>query len=156
MKEYTELGRQFNIDFEINCETFSSSSRKRSISKEILSVILYASDLSGYTKKFDLSCQWSHLINQEFKNQYEEEKMLKIRPTNHFKILCDKSLFNANEANILSLVVLPLYKSIYKFERNFCRGTAKLRRDRKTNEICSSEEGNIYSQLLNIITLYRN
>ena len=86
---------------------------------------------------------WSQLINQEFKVQYIEEKTKGFSVTEHFKILLDESLFNANESNILSLVILPLYKSIYKFERNFCKGTTRLRKDKKLKTICSSAEGNI-------------
>lgn len=84
---------------------------------------------------------WSQLINEEFKVQYIDERTNNYPVTEHFKILLDESLFHANETNILSLVVLPIYKSIYKLERNFCKGTTRLRKDKKLKEICSSADG---------------
>ena len=103
--------------------------------------MLYAAGLSSYTKDFHSSNQWSHLINQEFKNEFHQEHILKMETTPHYKILTDETLFNANEANIMSLVVLPVYKRVFKFERYFCHETTNLRKE-NLNQVCTSDEGN--------------
>ena len=102
-------------------------------------MILYASGLSSYTKDFHSSNQWSKLINQEFQKEFLEERRLKLTITKHYKILCDETLFNANEANIMSLVVLPIYKRIYKLEKYFCKETTRQRKETLLN-VCTSDD----------------
>lgn len=128
------------IKHEITCETFDASKYQRVLSKEIMSLLLYASGLSSYTKDFHSANQWSKLINQEFQRELIEEHRLGLEITKHYKILCDETLFNANEANIMSLVVLPIYKRVFKLERYFCKETTKMRKE-PVADICTSDDG---------------
>ena len=102
--------------------------------------MLYAAGLSSYTKDFHSSNQWSKLINQEFQQELLEERRLGLDITKHYKILCDETLFNANEANIMSLVVLPIYKRVYKLERYFCKETTRYRKE-PAGDVCTSGDG---------------
>lgn len=128
------------IRHEITCDAFEASKSQRALSKEILSLLLYAAGLSSYTKDFHSSNQWSKLINQEFQAELLEERRRGLEITKHYKILCDETLFNANEANIMSLVVLPVYKRVYKLEKHFCKETTRVRRETKYL-VCTSDEG---------------
>ena len=140
VRRYCKLGRTAGIKHEITCKKFEKSKNQRLLSKEILSLCLYAAGLSSYTKDFHSSNQWSNLINQEFQKEYHQEHLLGLKKTAHYKILNDETLFNANEANIMSLVVLPIYKRVFKLERHFCPETTTQRHERHRN-VCTSDEG---------------
>jgi hypothetical protein len=112
-----------------------------------MSLILYASGLSSYTKDFNSSNQWSNLINQEFQNEFYEEHRQGLELTAHYKILTDETLFNANEANIMTIVVLPIYKRIFKLEKYFCKETTQQRKE-NTVDICTSDDGNSRLEIL--------
>jgi hypothetical protein len=108
-----------------------------------MSLLLYAAGLSSYTKDFNSSNQWSNLINQEFQKEYFEEHRRGLSKTPHYKILTDETLFNANEANIMSIVVLPIYKRVFKLEKYFCPETTSLRSENHYN-VCTSDEGGCF------------
>jgi hypothetical protein len=105
-----------------------------------MSLVLYASGLSSYTKDFNSSNQWSNLINQEFQQEFYEEHKRGLDLTPHYKILTDETLFNANEANIMTLVVLPVYKRLFKLERYFCKETTQQRKENLV-DVCTSDDG---------------
>ena len=95
---------------------------KENFEDEIMSFFIHVADLSGATKKYDLSQIWAKKINKEFTDQYEAETKFGIPQTAHFKGLDDEYIFHKNECGFRKFIILPLYDTMKKLDQGFFRG----------------------------------
>lgn len=98
---------------------------------EVLSFFLHSADLSGASKKFELSLVWAKNINLEFTAQYKEETRLNIPQTPHFKDLNVDQVFHKNECGFRKFIILPLYQTFLDLERGFCHKSCGKRKTLK-------------------------
>jgi 3',5'-cyclic-nucleotide phosphodiesterase len=78
--------------------------------------ILHCADLSAQTHISRLAQKWSLLINEEFKDQAEKEKLLNLELTDIMQGLDDDLKRSKLQVNFIGNVVLPLWSA---FVTNF-------------------------------------
>jgi hypothetical protein len=98
---------------------------KENFEDEIMSFFIHTADLSGATKKYELSKIWAKKINKEFTAQYEEETKLGLPQTPHFKGLDDDYIFHKNECGFRKFIILPLYETMKRLDDGFFGGSKK-------------------------------
>jgi len=73
--------------------------------------ILHCADLSAQTQTTKLALKWSTLINEEFKNQAEKEKILNLELTDIMQNLDNDLERSKLQVNFIENVVLPLWSA---------------------------------------------
>lgn len=84
---------------------------------ESTKVFTHCADLAGSCKEFTIASRWSHFVNREFIEQYEEEKKLGLAESAHFKNLTDPQGYLNSEIGFIDVILNPLYEAANEFLR---------------------------------------
>ncbi|EAR83084.2 3',5'-cyclic-nucleotide phosphodiesterase (macronuclear) [Tetrahymena thermophila SB210] len=123
---YTDIKQHFKLilDFETQWKNYDEQLKTTNSEGEIdllTGMIIHTADFTGAAKPFPLSRQWSEKVNREFHNQYIEEGKRGVEQTSFMKDLDILHVMAKAEKGFLSVIVLPLWKSLndfYKGELN--------------------------------------
>jgi len=77
--------------------------------------LVHVADLTGQTKSFPLSQDWSFRICKEFTLQVKEEGHLGLPVTSYLVGLESMEIISRQEGNFAKVIVLPLYSALAEF-----------------------------------------
>ena len=92
-----------------NFELLSGNEKSKSEEQQaLLDFFIHAADLAHNTKLFKISIQWMELLSNEFWNQGDKEKAMKLP----LSFLCDRNDTNVPKSKVgfISGFILPIFE----------------------------------------------